>query len=74
MLDEVRRIDPDFNATRIKPQESQIVPTTLDLAIVYLLGNSTARDPYITKASDEPPTAMRSVRRALPKRQSGSER
>ena len=44
MLRDARRIHPDLDPTAMLPQESQIVPTELDLAVIYLPGTSTGRE------------------------------
>ncbi len=58
MLEEARRLNPELVEAQMLPQESQIVPTPLDLTIVYMPGSSLARPLRVISASDEFPVRI----------------
>ena len=55
MLEETRKLNPALAEAQMLPQESHIVPTPLDLSVVYMPGSSLARPLYTVSASDDFP-------------------
>jgi hypothetical protein len=43
MVQVVRRLKPQFDAAQLGPQEAQIVPTELNLTVLYVPGASHTR-------------------------------
>jgi hypothetical protein len=52
MLQAARHLKPDFDEREMLPQETQIVPTTLDLTVLYLPGASHARPLHLANAQN----------------------
>jgi hypothetical protein len=58
MLDEVRKLNPAIDAEQMAPQTWQIVPTALDLTVVYMPSASLGRSLYSVRASDDFPVLI----------------
>jgi RNA polymerase sigma-70 factor, ECF subfamily len=59
MLEEARRLNPAFDEAQLEPQASQIVPTTLDLAVIYMTSVSLTGKLVVAAASQDPPRRAR---------------